>query len=366
MCYGKPMNDDSPATGNQTRRRRFAPVGIIFGLLGLLLFAYFVRRAGLAEIGAGIRRLGFGFLLIIAISSVRHIVRSVAWTMCVEKPYRLRFRDAFAARLMGDALGNIIPLASAAVSEPSKAVFVKDRLPLMVGLSALAIENIFYSLSVTLFIFSGTATLLLSFALPKPLRYASIGALIVILIIVPLGYFVIHRQAKLISGAFGFLAKRGIAASTMLRMKPRAEVFEERIYGFYQRNQSSLIPIFALELLFHIAGVVEIYTTLYFISPDVPPSLRGAFILESVNRIINVAFKFVPLRAGVDEGGTGQVSKVIGFAKATGVTLAIVRKGRDIFWATIGILLMLRKGFSLRGEGEQSMISAEADLRSQI
>jgi hypothetical protein len=114
-------------------------------------------------------------------------------------------------------------------------------------------------------------------------------------------------------------------------MKPRAEVFEERIYGFYQRNQSSLIPIFALELLFHIAGVVEIYTTLYFISPDVPPSLRGAFILESVNRIINVAFKFVPLRAGVDEGGTGQVSKVIGFAKATGVTLAIVRKGTRHF-----------------------------------
>ena len=57
---------------------------------------------------------------------------------------------------MGDALGNIIPLVSAEVSEPSKAVLVKDRIPLMVGLSALAIENIFYALSVALFIFSGS------------------------------------------------------------------------------------------------------------------------------------------------------------------------------------------------------------------
>src|ERR1044072_2374693 len=173
-----------------TKPKRFARLGIIFGIIGLLLFVYFVRMAGPSEILAGIRRLGFGLILILAISSIRHIVRSLAWTRCVEKPFQLRFRDAFAARLMGDALGNIIPLASVAVSEPSKAVFVKDRIPLMVGFSALAIENIFYSLSVALFIFTGTATLLLTFSLPKALRYASIAALCVTLIIIPLVYLV--------------------------------------------------------------------------------------------------------------------------------------------------------------------------------
>jgi hypothetical protein len=344
------INTSSPALDSPSRRRKFAPLGIILGLLGLLLFAYFVRKAGLAEIISGIKRLGVGFLLIIAISSVRHIVRSLAWTRCVEQPYRLPFRDAFAARLMGDALGNIIPLASVAISEPSKAVFVRDRLPLMAGLSALAIENIFYSLSVTLFIFAGTATMLLSFSLPKALRYASIGALGVTAVIIPIAYLLIRRQTRFLSGAIGFLGARGITRNAMAKVKPKAETLEERIYGFYDRNQRSLIPIFILELLFHAAGVAEIYTTLLFISPDSPPTLRTAFILESVNRIINVVFKFVPFRAGVDEGGTGQVSKVLGFTKATGVTLAIVRKGRDIFWSTIGVTLLLKKGFSLQGQ----------------
>jgi hypothetical protein len=348
------MTDSSLSTHNQASPKRFARLGIVFGLLGLVLFAYFVRKAGLSEILSGIRRLGVAFLLIIGISSIRHIVRSLAWTKCVERPFRLRFRDALAARLMGDALGNIIPLASVAVSEPSKAVFVKDRIPLMVGLSALAVENIFYGLSVSLFIFAGTATLLLSFSLPKPLRIASLGALVVIFIIVPLGFLVIHRQARFLSAAIEFLSRRGIALSSMMKLKPRVQVFEERIFGFYERNQRSFIPIFALELLFHMAGVVEVYTTLVFISPNAPPSLRQAFILESVNRIINVAFKFIPLRAGVDEGGTGQISKVLGFARATGVTLAIVRKGRDIFWSTIGVALLLRKGFSLRNVGEDA------------
>jgi len=325
-----------------------------------LLFAYFVRKAGLTEIFAGIKRLGFGFLLIIAISSVRHLVRALSWTRCIEKPYRLRLRDAFAARLMGDALGNIIPLASVAVSEPSKAMFVRDRVPLMVGLSGLAIENIFYSLSVALFIFAGTATMLLSFSLPKGLRYASIGALVVTSIIVPVAYLVIRRQAKFLSGAIHFLSIRatGKTRNWLNNTKPKAVTLEERIYGFYQRSQRSLIPIFALELVFHAAGVAEIYTTLLFISPDSPPTLRTAFILESVNRIINVAFKFVPLRAGVDEGGTGQVSKVLGFTKATGVTLAIVRKGRDIFWSSIGVALLLKKGFSITNISEESPQSA--------
>jgi glycosyltransferase 2 family protein len=352
MWYRKSMTEPGPSYA-KTTRRRFAPFGIFFGLLGLLLFGYFVRNAGLAEIASGIRRLGPAFLLILAISSIRHIVRSLAWTQCVERPFRLRFRDALAARLMGDALGNIIPLASVAISEPSKAVFVRDRLPLMVGLSALAIENIFYSLSVALFIFCGTSTLLLSFSLPKPLRYASIGALVASFVIVPLAYLVIHRQAKFLSGSVRFLGARGIARNAMKKIKPRAEMLEERIYGFYQRNQRSLLPIFLLELLFHLAGVVEVYSTLLYVSP-VAPSLQQAFILESVNRIINVAFKFVPLRAGVDEGGTGQVSKVLGLTKTAGVTLAIVRKGRDIFWSTIGIALLLHKGFSLRNVGEQT------------
>ena len=73
-----------------------------------------------------------------------------------------------------------------------------------------------------------------------------------------------------------------------------------------------------------------------------------------MNRIINVAFKFIPLRAGVDEGGTGQVSRVLGFARGIGETLAIVRKGRDIFWTAIGITLIWKRGFSLRSLSDQA------------
>ncbi len=346
--------DTNRSASDKARNKKLARYGIVFAILGLMLFAYFVRKAGVSQIVDGIKRLGFGFLLILAISSTRHMVRALAWTKCFEAPYELRFRHAFAARLMGDAVGNIVPLASAAVSEPSKAAFVTNRVPLIASLSAIALENIFYSLSVVLFIFSGTAALLLSFSLPKPLRYASIAALMVTLLIVPLGYLVIKKRWKFISGPMSFFAGRGIASAWMAKALPGARALEDRVYTFYEGNSRRCLVIFLLELCFHAAGVAEIYATLWFISEVVAPTLLTAFILESVNRVIIVVFKFIPFRTGIDEAGTGMLSKVLGFTTAIGVTLAIVRKARDLFWTGVGVALIVRRGFSLKNLNRQT------------
>jgi hypothetical protein len=328
----------------ETKKRAFAPLGIVLAFVGLALFVYFVKKAGVAQIIDGIRRLGVGFILIIAISSVRHIVRSIAWTLCMEAPYRLRFRDALRARLMGDAIGNILPFASFVISEPAKPALIRDRVPLMAGFSAIVIENIFYSLSVIVFVFSGMLALLLNFSLPKGLRLAGIITLVVIALVVVAGALLIRRQLRFISGSAGFLHRRGLSTKWV----EKGRTLEDRVYGFYQRNGNKFIPLILLESCFHLAGVLEIYTTLSFISPQQPPTLFTAFILESVNRVITMAFKFVPLRMGVDEAGTGKVSKVLQFTEAVGVTLAIVRKARDVFWASVGVLLLVHRGLSLR------------------
>jgi Lysylphosphatidylglycerol synthase TM region len=354
------------APGNRhTRNRRLARFGVVFAILGLLLFAYFVRKAGVGQIAENIRRLGFGFLLILGISAIRQVARCLAWQRCFESPHSLRFRDAFAARVMGDALGNIVPVASVAVSEPSKAAFVTNRVPLLVSLSALALENIFYSLSVAIFIFSGTVALLLAFPLKPALRYASYGTLCVSILIVPLGFLVIRRQWRFLSRPLSIMQRRGFAKAWLEKAIPRAQSLEDRIYGFYRRNSNRLLLILVLEMCFHLAGVLEIYTTLWFISDVVAPTLLTAFILESVNRVINVVFKFIPFRLGVDEAGTGMLARALGFTAAIGAALAIVRKGRDLFWTGIGVALMVRRGLSLRSMSQEAQTAvADATLEA--
>ncbi|MEJ7615878.1 MAG: lysylphosphatidylglycerol synthase transmembrane domain-containing protein [Pyrinomonadaceae bacterium] len=332
-------------------------MSIAFSLGGVVLFFFFVRKAGLGQVLDGLQSLGAGFLLILLLSGVRLTVRTLCWMRCFEAPHQLRFRDAFRAYLIGDAMGNLMPLGIV-VSEPVKAMMVRERVPLVAALSAVAVENIFYSFSVAIFIFTGTATLLLSFAVPDALRVTGIAILTGIVGIIAVSYFVIGRQWKFASALLEIIHRRGLA-NKLLSAERRSRVanLEDGIYGFYQRNRSRFLPILLFECIFHLAGVAEVYVTLLFIS-DMPPTILAAIILESVNRIINVVFKFVPLRVGVDEAGTGLLTNVLKFGTATGVTLAIVRKARLIFWTGAGVGLLLHRGLSLRSvvkEAEDSV-----------
>jgi hypothetical protein len=348
--------------GKQVERRSASGrlAGIIFAACGLLLFAYYVWKAGPQSIWQNITQLGAGFAVVLVISAVRPLVRAVAWTRCFEGGVRLRVRDALKAYVAGDALGSLTPLGMV-VSEPAKAAFVRDRVPVVASISALAVENLFYMLSVALFIFAGTAALLLSFPLNSKLRFASYATLVVVAVVVFTGYLVVRRQWRFISGALAALERRGVARAFVAARGERVRAVEARIYGFYENNRARFIPILALEGCFHLAGVAEVYATLYFIL-DQPPAFRelalAAFVLESVNRVINVIFKFVPMRVGVDEAGTGLITKVLKFGTTAGVTLAIIRKARVMVWTAIGVAVLVRRGLSVRSMAREAREAA--------
>ena len=329
----------------QAASKRFTPVGIFFAALGMILFVYFIWKAKPAEIWGNIKQLGAGFMLVLAISSVRPVLRSFAWTRCFEEEPRLRFRDALRAYLIGDAIGTLVPVGIV-VSEPTKAALVRKQVPLIAGLSALAIENLFYSISVVLFIFSGTVSLMLSFPLKRPLQIVSICALVVIVVFIVVAYLIIRNQWKFLSRTIDLMSRLGIAPGSIDKNHARMRAFEDRVYGFYARNQSRFLPIMLLEFCYHLSGVAEVYTVLFFITDQ--PSLLTAFVLESANRVINVVFKFIPLRLGIDEAGSGWITDVLRFGKASGVTLAIIRKARIMCWTAVGVVLMIRRGLSLR------------------
>src|SRR5262249_41835431 len=109
---------------------------------------------------------------IVVIAGVRFAFRAAAWSLCLEPPHRMPFSAAFQAVIAGDALGNLTPLGVVA-SEPAKAAFVRQEVPLGPALTALAIENIFYTLSVAAMIASSTIALLLSFTLPASVSEAA-------------------------------------------------------------------------------------------------------------------------------------------------------------------------------------------------
>ena len=339
--------ETDPMNPTSTPPRRIRPLGIVAAVVGLALIVYAIQRAGYEEIVDGVRRLGMGFFAVLLISAFRDVVRTMAWQATIEGSQRLGLLDGWAARIAGEALGNLTPFG-VLVSEPTKATFVRRHVPFAVALTGTIIENLFYSLAVAVVIATGILVLLLEFPVPSPLRSISIAALAAFCAVGAGATWLIAWHPMVVTRIVERMLARGLAPALIGRWIESIRTVETRILGFASRHPGRTLKIAMLDGLFHAAAIAEVWVVLSLVNETVHPTFLTAFVLESVNRIVIVAFKFVPLRLGVDETASGFVADVLQFGTATGVTLAIVRKARILCWAAVGIALLSMRGLSLR------------------
>src|SRR5689334_1579451 len=227
-----------------SRLQRFASLGaLLVTLAGLVLFAYTIQHAGVRETLDRVRRMGIGgFLLIVMLGGIRLLVRSLAWVWCVEGSPRLRLRGAFEASLIGEALGNLTPFGTF-ISEPSKAVLVRSQVPLRAALSGIAVENIFYVLTLNVVIGLGALTFLAYFPLDPALREGSFAALAGVTIVVGVALIVILSRSTPLSTALTRILRPWRQHDWQQHFLERVGTLETRIYSFYGRHRHKLLPL---------------------------------------------------------------------------------------------------------------------------
>ena len=349
---------DEP-TGGRTAPR-VSPGGVAAAVLGVALFVYYVQRVGVGEIATGIGRLGWLFLVVVALGGLRLAVRGMAWRGCLEGVHRLTPGRAFQAVVAGDTLGNLTPL-SLLISEPAKALFVRDREPVSRTLAALAVENLFYMLSAAFVIAAGALALVLRLRTADTWWLASVGLVTALIVLISLVHAVIWRRMRVASGLVELVGRRSLAPRLVARWGERVRRVEDHVYALYPREPGRLVRLACWELSFHALAILEIYIVVSLIS-DIAPTLLDAFVFESTNRFITTLFKPVPMRVGVDEAGTAALAEQIGFGTAAGVTLAIVRKTRMLVWMTAGVGLLVGRGLSVRRAIADARTARRAEL----
>lgn len=315
--------------------------GVLTAIAGSVLFVWLVVRVGPGEIWIGFQKIGWGLAVIIGLGGLRFATRAAAWMLCVEPPHTLGFTTAFAAVICGDAVGNVTPLGPLA-SEPTKIACVRGHIPIAPALTALAIENVIYTLTVGAMIAAGAAALLVSVDLPAQLREGSQIAIGAIALMFLAAAWVLWRRPAVVTT---LLPVARIAGSRLDKLR----AVEREVLTFASRRRQTIVPLAALELSFHALGVIEKHLTLWLIL-GAPPPLLSSFIVETADRLITVVFKFLPFQVGVGEAGTGLVTRLLGLggsaAEATGVTVSIVRKARMGIWSLIGTALLVQRGLA--------------------
>ena len=317
-----------------TRRRL---VFLVAAMCGGVLFIHSIRAVGSSAILATLGQIGWGFAAILLLSGGREVLRTIAWMRTIDAPVQLGFTHALRARLAGEALSTLLPMGVVA-GEPMKAAQLGPQVSFATAFRALAVEFAFYSASLVPLMASGAIAIAIVERLS--IRALTIGV----------GGSALAVGAFLVAGGRTrwWIGSRTRAADEL--SDPPSDLlsrvaFEwrrlcEAISGFASRHPEQVWPLVALETGYHICAIAEVYLTLALISPS-RPTLVSALVLETVNRVVTVVFQILPMRVGVDESSAALSAGRLDLGAATGVSLALVRKLRLLFWSTVGIVLLL-------------------------
>jgi len=314
--------------------------------VGTVLFAYSIAALGLAAIEEAFVRIGWGFSGILLLSGAREVVRTLAWTHTVEGPLRLSFRDAFRARLAGEAFNALLPMGML-VGEPMKAEHVRHRLPFATAFSALAVEFAFYGVSLVLLLSAGAIALFPS--------SAGVFLVLTAFTVVPL----VRRKRRRSGITKSAGGSEDHAGNVVMRVFKRLRRLGGVLIAFAAVNPGRAGRLVALEAAYQVFAVAEVYLTLSLLMPQPiawsTAAWSSALVLETVSRVVTIVFKMLPMRLGVDEAGAAVFADRLGLGSATGITLALVRKMRLLCWSAVGILFVLMR--SARRSAEPATVA---------
>lgn len=305
-------------------------------VLGVGLFVRSVQTVGADGIRDGLTRVGWGFVVILLLSGAREVARTLAWMRSVEGPARLGFTQAFRARLGGEALSTLLPMGML-VGEPAKAAQVGPRIPFAKAFAGLAVEFAFYTASLVPVMVAGGLTFVAMAHLPIATRSAVVTALTVTAAGVAVVRYKRHAARQLwASPGISTAGRTSVFARGIASVRQVGDL----VFGFRTRQPRDVAPIVAYEMAFHLLSIAEVYVTLWLVSPAAP-TLASAVVLETVGRVITIAFQALPMRVGVDEAAAALFAGRLNLGSATGVTLALVRKLRLLVLSAIGLAMLM-------------------------
>ena len=312
---------------------------VIASIAGAALLWWYVQRVGVDRVMAGFATLGVsGMIVIVGLSVARFVVRAAAWIVLIGQSTgrsvgrRPPFWRVFDATVVGDALGNLLPVGPL-VSEPAKALYIADVVPVQRGLAALIAETFFYSISITIYMLFGAAAMVEAFDLPAPLRLAGVWTIVAMAAGLGACAWIAWRKPSVASAVVSRLPGKTLGA-----LAKRTKKFEAAAYDAGGGQGVPVGRVMVYQGVFHALSFAEAWFTLYLLTGRSLP--LEAFVLDAFGRVSNVIFRVIPLRLGVDQAGSGLVSQAIGLGPAIGTTLSLIRTARVLLFAVFGLGLL--------------------------
>ncbi|MGI9034872.1 MAG: lysylphosphatidylglycerol synthase domain-containing protein, partial [Pyrinomonadaceae bacterium] len=290
-------------------------------ILGFGLLIFVINRIGFHTIFDAFAKVGWGFLAIVAFNGARHFIRALCIYLAIPAQHRaFKYRYAVSARLAGEAV-SFLTFTGPLLGEATKAALLKKRVSLTHGVTAVVVDNILYDISVALLILGGVGVMFYVYGGgdSRAMRDTLYGVAIVAALAVVAVVIIAKSHFKPLSWTLKKLSARKWLPRFLESKQKDVYELEDNIHRLYIHRRSTFFAMFGLIVFSHVLSVLEVYVALYLLGFMTDAST--AYIIESLTKVINFAFGFVPGTVGVYEGGNGIILNSLGYTTATGVTL---------------------------------------------
>ena len=313
---------------------RFCAVLLGFGLLGYLVF-----RSGPGTVWKQLEAVGWGFVLVIFLGGIAQLAKTCAWRQAFTCDISgLSWFRSFVAQLISDGIGQF-GIAGKVVGEGTRISLLGRTVPISNALSAGAIDGALHTFTaVVVTVFGISAILMIG---PVSVRWRVYAALLIVglLSAVILAAVALRNRLPLVGRATRAIGRVPRLHTWVRDKQPIIDSAEDNLLSFRDQAPGAFWATLIFNLLWHVLAVLEVYIILRFMKAGF--TISGAFIVEGLTKVINLVGAVNPGNFGTYEGGSMLITKMFGVTSTAGLTLALCRRVRTVFWAGVGAICVV-------------------------
>ena len=312
---------------------------VFAALLGLGLLGYLVFRTGPGVVWKQVQEVGWGLALIIILGGFFQLIRTCAWRQTITYDIKgLRWSRSVGAQLASDACGQL-GFAGKLVGEGIRVSLLSPVVPVARGLSSCAIDGGMHLLTAAVVAVLGISITLLHFPLSGQWRVYALLLAAVLIALVVLAAVAVASRWQLMGNAARAIGRLPQLHNWVIGKEQTIHSAEHNLLNFHSKAPAAFWACLIFSLLWHALAVLEVYVILRFLGAGI--AFVGAFALEGLTKVINLVGVLNPGNVGTYEGGNMLIAKMFGVTATAGLTLALCRRARSIFWAGVGAICMI-------------------------
>ena len=308
-------------------------------LLGFGLLGYLVFRSGPGTVWKELEAIGWGFALVIVLGGISQLAKTCAWRQAFTCDISgLSWFRSFVAQLISDGIGQF-GVAGKVVGEGTRISLLGRAVPVSNALSAGAIDGALHAFTAVVVTVLGISAILMIG--PVSIRWRVYAALLIVVLVsaVILAAVALRKRWQLVGRATRAIGRVPRLHTWVSDRQPIIDSAEDNLLSFRDQAPAAFWATLLFNLLWHMLAVLEVYIILRFMGAGF--TLSGAFIVEGLTKVINLVGALNPGNFGTYEGGSMLIAKMFGVTSTTGLTLALCRRARTVFWAGVGAMCVI-------------------------